>query len=82
MYITEEKFEYTKGMDEKLYIEKESIQQLTEKGQTTNQTLSKKPKYWATQTPQKGVNSGAPEVFVIPAPLVAPVVLLLLQIQW
>ena len=36
MYITEEKFEYTKRMDEKLYIEKESIQQLTEKGQTTN----------------------------------------------
>ena len=41
------------------------------------QNVAHKTKDWVTRTPQNpGVNSGAPEGYAVPAPLVAPVMLL------
>ena len=62
------------------YIEEQTTQWPREKVQNDKQRSTKhthKTKDWVTRTPLKiGVNSGAPEGYLVPAPLVAPVVLI------
>ena len=70
-----------KGGNQNLYIEEEQTTQWTkEKRQKDKQRSTKhtyKTKDQVTRTPLKsGVNSGAPEELAVPAPLVAPVVLI------
>ena len=69
-----------------MYIEEEQTTQWPkekvqkDKQRSTNHTH--KTKDQVTRTPLKtGVNSGSPEGLIVPAPLVAPVVLIQLQIR-
>ena len=69
-----------------MHIEEEQTTQWPkEKVQKTNndlQNITIKTEDQVTETPLKPrVNSGAPEGYSVPAPLVAHVVLILLQIQ-
>ena len=54
-----------------------------ELGQTMiSKTLHRKLMIEQQEHTKTGVNSGDPEEYAVPAPHVAPVVLLLLQIRW
>ena len=56
---------------------------MTKKTYNGRQNTTMKTKDWATWTPlKKGMNSGAPDEWAVPAPLVASVIFFVLKIWW
>ena len=80
LFVPSEKLEDTQGVITSRILQNDrQYNDLKKKDQNDIQNTTQKPKDWLTRTPLKSrMNSGAPKGWIIPTPLVAPVVLNLL----